>query len=141
MASFCTWALRIASSETDFWYSVNRIGRKWTGILGFGGYLLLGIIVGASYHKITKVVPAFVVMYGLMQSIGHMGPGATLGLVSSESFPTPIRGVCYAWAAAVGKTGAAIGTEAFTPIKTHLGPEWTFYISAIIGCLGMAVYW
>lgn len=122
-------------------FLVNRLGRRWTGILGFGGYLLIGLIVGASYHEITQVIPAFVVMYGLMQSLGHMGPGSTLGLVSTESFPTAARGVCYAISAAFGKAGAAVGTEAFTPISENLGQRWTFFIAAIVGAIGMLVYW
>lgn len=122
-------------------FLVNRLGRRWTVILGFGGYLLVGLIVGCSFAKITKVIPAFVVMYGLMQSLGHMGPGATLGLVSTESYPTAIRGVCYAISAALGKAGAAVGTEVFTPIKENLGQRWTFFFAAIFGAIGMAVYW
>lgn len=122
-------------------FLVNTIGRKWTGILGFAGYLLVGLVVGASYAEIIQVMPAFVVMYGLMQSLGHMGPGATLGLVSTESYPTAVRGVCYAISAALGKAGAAVGTEAFTPIEENLGQRWTFFIAAIIGAVGMLVYW
>lgn len=122
-------------------FLVNSLGRKWTGILGFGGYLLVGLIVGCSYAEITKVIPAFVVMYGLMQSLGHMGPGSTLGLVSTESFPTAIRGVCYAISAAFGKAGAAVGTEVFTPIKENLGQRWTFFFAAIFGAMGMLVFW
>lgn len=122
-------------------FLVNSLGRRWTGILGFGGYLLIGLIVGCSYAEITKVIPAFVVMYGLMQSLGHMGPGSTLGLVSTESFPTAIRGVCYAISAAFGKAGAAVGTEVFTPIEENLGQRWTFFFAAIFGAIGMVVYW
>ncbi|KAH7036715.1 major facilitator superfamily domain-containing protein [Macrophomina phaseolina] len=122
-------------------FLVNRLGRRWTGILGFGGYLLVGLIVGCSFAQLTQVIPAFVVMYGLMQSLGHMGPGATLGLVSTESYPTAIRGVCYAISAALGKAGAAVGTEVFTPIKQNLGQRWTFFFAAIFGAIGMLVYW
>lgn len=122
-------------------FLVNRLGRRWTGILGFGGYLLIGLIVGCSYAEITNVMPAFVVMYGLMQSLGHMGPGSTLGLVSTESYPTATRGVCYAISAALGKAGAAVGTEVFTPIEENLGQRWTFFFAAIFGAMGMVVYW
>jgi Na+/melibiose symporter-like transporter len=38
--------------------------------------------------------------------------------------------------AAVGKTGAAIGTQAFTPIQNSLGKRWTFIIAAICGIVG-----
>ena len=79
-----------------------------------------------------------------MQSSGNLGPGGMLGLVSTEyapliapiamhvtlidrclgtrrSYPTAIRGTCYGLSAAIGKTGAAIGTQAFAPIETNLG--------------------
>jgi hypothetical protein len=44
-------------------------------MLGFSGYLIVGLIVGLAYDKLILNVPAFVVMYGLMQSFGNLGPG------------------------------------------------------------------
>lgn len=78
------------------------------------------------------------------------------------------RGTAYGLSAAIGKTGAAVGTEAFRPIQNNLGKkvsclfvlcssflalelilasfllklhfiQWTFIISAIIGVLGVAI--
>lgn len=120
-------------------YLCDRIGRKNTMMLGFSGYLVFGLIIGCSYEKITKIVPLFVVFYGLMQSSGNLGPGDMLGLISSESYATSVRGTCYGLSAAAGKAGAAIGTQAFTPIQTHLGKRWTFIIAAIIGVVGVVV--
>ncbi|KZT68354.1 hypothetical protein DAEQUDRAFT_766354 [Daedalea quercina L-15889] len=40
---------------------------------------------------------------------------------------------------AIGKTGAVIGTQAFTPIENHLGKRWTFIIAAICGLAGVLV--
>lgn len=34
-----------------------------------------------------------------------------------------IRGTCYGISAAIGKTGAAVGTQAFTPIQNNLGKK------------------
>ena len=62
-----------------------------------------------------------------------------LGLLSSESYATAIRGTCYGISAALGKTGAAIGIEVFTPIQDHLGKRWTFIIAAICGTAGILV--
>lgn len=111
----------------------NRIGRKNTMMLGFSGYLVFGLIIGCAYDQISKIVPLFVVFYGLMQSSGNLGPGDMLGLLSSESYATAVRGTCYGISAALGKTGAAVGTEAFTPIQNNLGKRWTFIIAAICG--------
>jgi MFS family permease len=120
-------------------YLCDRLGRKQTMMLGFSGYLVFGLIIGCSYDKITKIVPLFVVFYGLMQSSGNLGPGDMLGLISSESYATAVRGTCYGISAALGKTGAAVGTQAFTPIQLHLGKRWTFIIAAICGVVGIAV--
>lgn len=92
---------------------VNRIGRKWTGTLGFAGYVILGFTIGGCYTTLTtKSIPAFVVLYGLLQATGHMGPGATIGLISAESFPTALGvwGMEFRWG--FGKAGAAMGTQA-----------------------------
>ncbi|KAH8120395.1 MFS Git1p-like glycerophosphoinositol permease [Phellopilus nigrolimitatus] len=117
----------------------NRLGRRYTMMLGFSGYLIFGLIIGLSYERITKIIPLFVIFYGLVQSFGNMGPGDMLGLVSAESFATPVRGTCYGLSAAIGKTGAAVGTQAFTPIQINLGKKWTFIIAAICGVSGVLV--
>lgn len=117
----------------------NRIGRKNVMMLGFSGYLVFGLIIGCAYDQLTKIIPLFVVFYGLMQSSGNLGPGDMLGLLSSESYATAVRGTGYGISAAVGKTGAAIGTEVFTPIQNHLGKRWTFIIAAICGVVGVLV--
>ncbi|KAH9061011.1 MFS general substrate transporter [Lactarius vividus] len=117
----------------------NPFGRRNTMILGFSGYLIFGLTIGLAYEKITKITPLFIIFYGLMQSSGNLGPGDMLGLVSAESYATPIRGTCYGLSAAVGKAGAAVGTQAFTPIQNHLGKKWTFIIAAICGVTGILV--
>ncbi|KAI5474287.1 MFS transporter [Pseudohyphozyma bogoriensis] len=120
---------------------VNYIGRRNTMIFGFSGYLIFGLAVGCAYDKVIKNVPAFIVLYGLMNSLSNAGPGDMLGLISSESYATPVRGTLYGFSAAIGKVGAVLGTQAFTPIRANLGARWTFIIAAICGLAGMAVTW
>ncbi|KAF7852411.1 hypothetical protein EAF04_010998 [Stromatinia cepivora] len=122
---------------------VNRIGRKWTGILGFSGYIILGFIIGGNYSTLTTStnLPAFIVLYGLFASLGHMGPGATIGLISAESFPTAIRGLGYGVSAGFGKAGAAVGTQVFSPIQEVAGKRSTFFVAGGVGALGTGVYW
>ncbi|CAJ2513225.1 Uu.00g013440.m01.CDS01 [Anthostomella pinea] len=124
-------------------YLVNRIGRRWTGILGVTlGYTVLGFIIGGLYDRLTsQSIPAFVVLYGLLQAFGHMGPGATIGLISAEAFPTGVRGVGYGIAAGFGKAGSAVGTQIFTPLKVAAGPESTFYLAAGVGILTSVIYY
>lgn len=124
-------------------FLVNKIGRRWTGIAGFmGGYVVCGFIIGGLYTKLTNdALPAFVVLYGLLQAFGHMGPGATIGLISCEAFPTAARGMGYGIAAGFGKAGAAIGTQVFTPIRDAAGPSSTFYVAGSIGIVTSVIYW
>ncbi|RAO65922.1 uncharacterized protein BHQ10_001934 [Talaromyces amestolkiae] len=122
------------------WLS-NVVGRRYTGIIGFAGYVVLGFIIGGTYSKLSNHIAAFVVLYGLLQAFGHMGPGATIGLISSEAFPTAMRGMGYSVSNAFGRTGAAVGTECFTPLEQVAGKSSTFYLAGGVGVLGMIVYW
>ncbi|QSZ30404.1 hypothetical protein DSL72_004927 [Monilinia vaccinii-corymbosi] len=122
---------------------VNRVGRRWTGVLGFAGYVVLGVVIGGCYERLTvpENLPAFVMLYGVFACLGHMGPGATIGLISAESFPTPIRGLGYGVSAGFGKAGAAIGTQVFLPIQEAAGKRSTFFVAGGVGALGTLVYW
>lgn len=122
-------------------YLCDKIGRKYTLIIGFCGYIIFGLIVGIAYNKLKNIPALFVIFYGLMMSSGNLGPGDMMGLVSLESFATPIRATCYGFSAAIGKVGAVVGTKTFTPIQTNLpqGERWTFIIAAICGLSGVLV--
>jgi nitrate/nitrite transporter NarK len=72
---------------------VDKIGRKRTGVAGYVGYIVLGFIIGGCHTQLMKSIPAFVVLYGLLQYLGHMGNGATIELISVESYPTALRGM------------------------------------------------
>ena len=97
------------------------LGRKNIMMIGFGGYFVFGLIIGCAYSQISSILPLFVVLYGVMLSLGNFGPGDMLGLVASESYATAVRVTCYGLSAALGKTGAAVGTRVFLPIENNLG--------------------
>lgn len=67
-------------------------------------------------------------------------------LCGAESFPTPVRGHFLGFAAAVGKAGAAIGTQVFTPIQESFGDpnkgvQGVFLIGAAFAVVGGLVSW
>jgi MFS family permease len=97
---------------------VNKIGRRWTGILGLmAGYVVCGFIIGGLYDRLTtNSLPTFVVLYGLLQAFGHMGPGATIGLISCESYPT-------------------------ATLRDWAGPPSTFYLAGGVGIVTAAIYY
>ncbi|OAP61446.1 hypothetical protein AYL99_03649 [Fonsecaea erecta] len=125
---------------------MDRIGRKQTMTLGFGCWAVLGFILGGALNPIQSVFPLFVVLYGIFNSLGEMGPGVCTFLTAAESFPTPLRGHFMGFAAAVGKAGAAIGTQVFTPIQdsfgdTQKGTQAVFLIGAGFAAAGGIISW
>jgi hypothetical protein len=66
---------------------VKYTGRRNLLMMGFSGYIVFGLIVGIAYDKITLVVPAFIVMYAMMQSSGNfVSPNSS---IRSVSVPVP----------------------------------------------------
>jgi MFS family permease len=94
------------------------------------------------------VFPLFVVLYGIFNALGEMGPGVATFLCAAESFPTPLRGHFLGFAAAVGKAGAAIGTQVFTPIQDSIGGDdaqkgvqGVFLVGSAFALVGGIVAW
>ncbi|KAK9320536.1 major facilitator superfamily domain-containing protein [Lipomyces orientalis] len=120
-------------------YLYTKIGARNTMILGFMGYIVFGLVIGCGYDKIVKIVPLFVIFYGIMNSLAQMGPGCMTIVASAESYATGVRGTCFGLSAAIGKVGAVVGTQTFTSIQNHLGKKWTFIIAAICGLVGVII--
>jgi MFS family permease len=115
--------------------------------LGFGLQAILGFILGGALGSIQTVLPLFIVLYGIFLTLGEVGPGATIVLTSSESFPTSIRGQCLGLIAAFGKAGAAIGTAVFAPIlasygnSVYRGNQAVFLIGSAFAAAGALSSW
>jgi MFS family permease len=125
---------------------MDRIGRKQTMTLGLALWAIWGFILGGALRPIQTVFPLFVVMYGIFNALGEMGPGVATFLCAAESFPTPLRGHYLGFAAAVGKAGAAIGTQVFTPIQnsfssTEAGQQAVFLIGSAFTVVGGLISW
>ncbi|PMD32314.1 MFS general substrate transporter [Hyaloscypha variabilis F] len=125
---------------------MDKIGRKQTMTLGFFLWGILGFILCGALGPIQTKFPLFVVLYGIFNSLGEMGPGVATFLCAAESFPTPLRGHYMGFAAAVGKAGAAIGTQVFTPIQdsfsdTQKGQQGVFLIGSAFAIVGGLIAW
>ncbi|CAO0790245.1 unnamed protein product [Mucor circinelloides] len=128
---------------------IDRIGAKKLMASGFFIQAVIGIIVGALAPQIiSNAFPAFVILYGFFLFFGEFGPGDCTILVSAEMYPTAIRGTMYGLSAALGKAGAAIGTQVFKPILAALtettgdslkAQGYLFIIGSCIGLLGCAM--
>lgn len=114
--------------------------------LGFMLWGIWGFILGGALGPIQTVFPLFVVMYGIFNALGEMGPGVATFLCAAESFPTPLRGHYLGFAAAMGKAGGAIGTQVFTPIQNSFssdfkGQQGVFLIGAAFCIVGGLISW
>lgn len=61
---------------------MDKIGRKQTMALGFFLWSILAFIIGGALNPITSVFPLFVVLYGIFNTLGEMGPGVRISLFS-----------------------------------------------------------
>jgi len=97
-------------------------------------------------YPLSHVFPLFVVLFAIFQSFLSVGPGDCNFLVSSESFPTPIRGHFLGLAAAVGKAGAAIGTTVLTQALNSFedpvrGQQVLYLTGSAISLVGIGFVW
>ena len=148
----------------------DRIGRKQTMTLGFVLWSIIGFVIGGALEQVTSVFPLFVVLYGISNGLGELGPGVSTPteeyltyttstvadltcleqvgtfVCGAESFATPVRGHFLGFAAALGKAGAAIGTQVFTPIQNSFenerkGVQGVFLIGAAFAMSGAVITW
>ncbi|GKT43489.1 glycerophosphoinositol permease 1 [Colletotrichum spaethianum] len=125
---------------------MDRIGRRQTYALGWSIVCIFGFAIGGSMIQLNNVFPLFVTLYGLFQTFLSVGPGDCNFLVSSESFPTPLRGHFLGFAAAIGKVGAAIGTTALSAALASYddrlkGQQAIFLIGSGISVIGTLCVW
>ncbi|WAO92151.1 MFS domain-containing protein [Fusarium falciforme] len=127
---------------------MDRIGRRQTYALGWAIVCVFGFVIGGTMFPLSSssAFPAFVTLYGLFQTFLSVGPGDCNFLVSSESFPTPLRGHFLGFAAAVGKAGAAVGTEALSKALNSFddrlkGQQVVFLIGSGISVVGTLCVW
>ena len=125
---------------------MDRLGRRQTYALGWSIVCVFGFVIGGSMIQLKNIFPLFVVLYALFQTFLSVGPGDCNFLVSSESFPTPLRGHFLGFAAAIGKVGAAIGTTALSETlasfdDTLKGQQAIFLIGSAISVTGTLCVW
>ncbi|CCH42878.1 Inorganic phosphate transporter [Wickerhamomyces ciferrii] len=139
------WQLFL-SSFSIFGVLLSCIGvqfftRRQVLISGYLGYAVLSFIVGGAFEKFSEIPALLIVFYALLNMVVNFGPASLQSVVSSESYPTAVRGTIYGISAAIGKAGAAVGTEVFTPLQQLHGKRYTFILSGGLSILGAIVCW
>ncbi|KAI0968270.1 putative MFS phospholipid transporter [Xylaria arbuscula] len=117
----------------------DRLGPRYTLILGFLLQSVVGFIMAGTYAKLSQphVIGAFVVVYGIFLSLGELGPGNNIGLLAAKTCATGVRGQYYGIAAAIGKIGAFVGVYVFPYISKAGGSsdsnayyQYPFFVSS-----------
>lgn len=124
----------------------DLIGPRYALAGGVTAQAVVGFIMAANYNRLAQpgMVGAFAVVYGIFQSLGEAGPGNNIGLIAAKTCATGVRGQYYGLAAAVGKTGAFVGTLVFPYIiaaagdSATLSAQYPFWVSSSL-CVVSAV--
>ncbi|KAI1741628.1 putative MFS phospholipid transporter [Xylaria scruposa] len=126
----------------------DRLGPRYTLILGFLTQSVVGFIMAGTYVHLSKpsVIGAFVVVYGIFLSLGELGPGNNIGLLAAKTCATGVRGQYYGIAAAIGKIGAFVGVYVFPYIQKAGGTskdaayyQYPFFVSSSLCILAAAL--
>ena len=98
-------------------FTVERLGRKTIQIIGFTMETILFIIVAVAFYPLKeRAVPAFVVLFTLIQFFFQFGPNTTVFIIPAEVFPTRFRATAHGLSAACGKLGAIISAFGFNAL-------------------------
>ncbi|KXS16725.1 MFS general substrate transporter [Gonapodya prolifera JEL478] len=128
-------------------FLVDRLGPKYTMIIGFILQAIVGFAMSAAYTNLQNNIAAFAILYGIYLSFGELGPGNCIGVMATKATgPTVCRGIFYSTAAIVGKIGAFVATYVFTPIQNDVGGSDTVagetvpvYIGSSLSILGALI--
>jgi len=114
------------------------VGPRYAIAIGVFFQGIFAFAMAAKYETLSTPshVAGFTVIYGIFLSLGELGPGDNIGLLASKTCATGVRGHYYAFAAAMGKVGAFVGTYLFPIIgkrggdNANLSAQYQFYVSA-----------
>ena len=123
-------------------FTVERLGRKKIQIIGFVMEIILFTIVAVAFHPLKeRAIPAFVILFVLIQFFFQFGANATTFIIPAEVFPTRFRATAHGISAACGKAGAILAAFAFNVLVDYGGKNaflpQTLGIFAAIQFLGL----
>ncbi|ODV82695.1 hypothetical protein CANARDRAFT_204663 [[Candida] arabinofermentans NRRL YB-2248] len=114
--------------------AADYIGPRMTLCSGLWTQAVFGFAMAARYSTLKEHIGGFVVIYGIFLSLGEFGAGGQTGALAARTSATPVRGVYYSIAAAVGKVGAFAGTYAFPSFQAKFsgdkGYQVPFYLAS-----------
>ncbi|MBE2212853.1 MAG: sugar porter family MFS transporter [Opitutaceae bacterium] len=118
--------------------TVDRLGRRWLTLSGWGGLTVIFLVMGWCFHTGTIGVPVVaLVMLAIGCYASTIAPMCWVTL--SEIFPNRIRGAAMATAVFALWVGNFMLTFAFPTMLATLGPSGTFWVFAGICAVGFTL--
>jgi MFS family permease len=118
--------------------TLDRLGRKFVQLLGFGLMTLSFGVIGIVPGVATAVVP-FLIAYGLGYFFTEFGPNTTTFVYPAEIFPVEVRTTAHGIASAAGKLGAFIGTFTLPLLLASVHVQGTQLVVAVVCAAGFAM--
>lgn len=119
--------ITIMGTVPGYWVTVafvDKWGRKPIQIMGFVVLTVLFVVMGAAFNPLKEhSIPAFIVLFTLLQFFQNFGPNTTTFIVPGEVFPTRYRSTGHGISAASGKLGAIVAQVGFSKLKDIGGPN------------------
>jgi MFS transporter, putative metabolite transport protein len=118
-------------------FSVDRVGRKTLGAVGFAGMALslIAIAIVGTGHGFGLLVALFCAF----QFAAWVGPASAITIAAPEMFPTLLRALGVGLAAAAGRIGSILGVSLFPNFTRWWGLEAASFIFAGAAALGFLV--
>lgn len=114
----------------------HKVSRRTLAALGFSGtaflLLLCGILVPYQ-HQVSWVLAFMIVLSQVFYAFLALATYT----ISSEAFPSSVRGTCVGLSSASGKIGAAIGTGLFPVGVASFGLGSTLVICGLLMVIGL----
>ncbi len=117
---------------------VDRVGRLPLQKVGFLG-CAVGLAILGTANAIGDPIWLVALGFGLFNLLINAGPNSTTFLLPAEVYPTRLRATGHGFAAAAGKTGAAVGVFVMPLLKDGLGVSVTVFLMAGVAVLGLLV--
>ena len=124
-------------------YFINKMGRRYMGVMGSVVMMITFLILAIWWDNIKTSAVMFIFLFGITMFFANFGPNMSTFIAPTEMFPTAIRSSCHGFSAAMGKTGASIGTYGFSlwSSDAYLGMAGTWYLFAAIAFLTILCIW
>lgn len=120
---------------------VGKIKLQTMGFIVMGSALLLLTTTPGTGRGDDSGLALVFIGFALFNLFMNMGPNGTTFALPAEVYPTSHRAAGAGFAAAAGKTGAALGTLMFPILEDEVGLSWTLGIIAA-GCyIAAAITW